>query len=1108
MNILPDEISLNIYEEINSVVKDKSLPLDKVIALKRTFKRIFAELTNNEEISFYSVQARIEYVISVHELEQPVSDKISRLKNFIFRVINKKIEFSKSDLLAFVSELSLLTYELSDTPIPDTLQLIVDKHSPVIKPKEIESSDEYLNSIKCVVLNISSVNTEEIGKEHFSVLCESTNEDFRFSLRVYSFHFDDFKKLHKNLRRYQTLRILNIKSYIKEKHLYTSISKSQIIIEPDFLIEASEIAECFSGFSSNPNIFFVRKLIPSIIGEGAFRGTLVNGLMDKLILNADINPADALLELIKESPLKACAIGTEGINNIISEVLSIHYPNLLKIFKERKHSQIKIEPSFLSPIYGISGRLDALIIPEKNADHKNVFELKSGKPPANNNIWPNNKMQLVCYNLLMKSTFGNDRKGITSVLYSSAKQSPFRAVAISPNDEKRVLSIRNSIISDIFKLQENTFDILYKFLHADIGVTPVFSKNDIIEFSNLLKEASILESKYYRYNLAFALREFISSKIGSNRFSDYSRNGFSSLWLDTIEEKEKDYSIINNLELIKYNVVDDTIEFTLPGSTEHNFRDGDFIIIYKKTNDEPNPLSTELFRGKIKTISNHSVVIELHNKQLDQSYYSPGSFWVIEHDIVESNVWGTIQSLYDFLRAPTARKELLLGIREPQFENIHYINEENLSDDQNDNVRKAVSAKDYFLLQGPPGSGKTSTALICIVRNLVKLYKILDKKIVVLAYTNRAVEEICIKLNDNGINFLKIGGKSVSESYDLNSSFSVRNLDEIREIISEKDVYVSTVSSFYGKMYDLKEIADLDTVIVDEASQLTDYTIAGILCNFKKFIMIGDQNQLPAVITQSKDSCVVKDIDLNNAGIRDFSQSLFERLYLRCKEKKWGNAYGMLQTHYRLHKDISALINGLYFNKLRTGREEQVSKFLIFDTKSEDEIEKLLSSSRLIFIDCDYEKVSKINLSEAVAANKILETIKRVYGKEFSKRTVGVVTPWRAQIALIRKQIKDKIIREEVNIDTVERFQGSERDIIIISLAVHNSYQLKNLESFNAEGIDRKLLVSISRGSKQLIILGNSKVLEKGRYYKEIIEHIKEKGLYINQKQRKKAFGI
>ena len=131
----------------------------------------------------------------------------------------------------------------------------------------------------------------------------------------------------------------------------------------------------------------------------------------------------------------------------------------------------------------------------------------------------------------------------------------------------------------------------------------------------------------------------------------------------------------------------------------------------------------------------------------------------MEHDIVESNIWTTIQSLYDFLRAPKIKKELILGIKEPQYDNTEYEYDKNLSEDQNENIRKAICAKDYYLLQGPPGAGKTSTALIGIIKNLILNYKEIDKKILVLAYTNRAVDEICSKLKENSIKFIKIGGK-------------------------------------------------------------------------------------------------------------------------------------------------------------------------------------------------------------------------------------------------------------------------------------------------------------------------------------------------------------
>lgn len=1108
MNILPAEISINIYDDIISVIEGKSELIDKAISLKRVFSRIFSELTLKEAISFSGIRAKIEYVSAVHEFDKSTIDKIHRIKKFAFRVINKKINFTKADFLAFASELTSLVRDLSEEPVPEELRIIIEKHLPVIKEKESVAAEDYINDIKCIVLNISALTSEEKGKEYFSALCENVEDDFRFSLRIHSYNFDDLRILRSNLHRYQTLRILNIKAYNKEKHLYSTDSTTQIIIEPDFLVEASEIAECFSNFASNPNIFFIRKFIPSVTGEGAFKGTLVNGLMDKLIINADTNPANAVLELVSSNPLKACAIGTDGISKIIDEVLNIHYKNLLNIFRERRHNNIKIEPSFISPVYGISGRLDALIIPESNSAHKNIFELKSGKPANGKSVWQNHKMQLVCYNLMMKSTFGAERKGTTSVLYSAALSSPFRAVSVTGNEEKKVLSVRNQIVAEIIRLAGNKFDILNKFFRADLGEIPPYNKNDIIEFSTLLKEASTLESKYYRYNLSFALREYLASKISCSRQNGFTRNGFSSLWLDTIEEKEKDYAIINNLELIKYNQSQDEFEFSIPESSEHNFRDGDFIVIYKKTEGEPNPLSTELFRGKIKSINPHYITIELHSKQLDYSYYSPGSKWIIEHDIVESNVWTTIQSLYDFLRAPKTRKELILGIVEPKFNDNGYINDDKLSPDQNLCIKNAVNARDYYLLQGPPGSGKTSTALIGIIKNLIRLYKPEEKKIVILAYTNRAVEEICSRLNLANINFLKIGGKSLNETYDISSSFSVQNLNEIRDMFAEKDVYVSTVSSFYSKMFDLKEIADLDTVIVDEASQLTDYAISGILCNFKKFILIGDQNQLPAVVTQNTESCEILDTDLNSIGIKNLGDSLFERLYHRCKSKRWNNAIGMLQTHYRLHDDIASLINRLYYNRLITGTSGQISEFKLFNPGSENKIEKLLSGSRLIFIDSAFERTSKTNLSEAVIVNKILETVKAVYGCNFKEKTIGVVTPWRAQIALIKKQIQDTELKEKVSIDTVERFQGSERDIIINSFAVYNIHQLKNLESFNSEYVDRKLLVSISRGSEQLIILGNKKVLLNSMYYKEIIGHIKGHGIILNQKQRKEIFGI
>jgi len=1108
MKLLAHPRSVELYEELLEIyVKDTDL-ISKIILLKKIFRNIFTSISIKEEISFSNLYTRIDYIVNTENLETLIKDKLYWIKNFLYKTIKRKIKITDDEFLESINVLSNILLELSDIEIPEALFNVIKNACPIIKTVEDRDSSHDISLIKCVILNITEIKLTDQDIKYFSILCEGTEDSYRFSLRLFESHFKDLDILNRNLKKYQTINLLNIKSSIIEKYFYVSSKETFIVVEPDFLIEASEIAECFSFGGSNPNIFFVKKLIPSTIGESAFKGTLVNGIMDRLICNSDINPKETLDELIKESPLRAAVIGEEGINNLKNNILQTHFLNLIKLFKEKRSNKIKIEPTFLSPVYGIHGRLDALIEPVSLPGNKNIFELKSGKAPKDKSVWQNHKMQIVCYNLLLKSAFGSERKGTSSILYSSTNKYPFRNVSASLFEEKAVLSLRNQIVSELFNLSNNYYSVLNKFLNSDVGPVPPFSTNDVIEFTNLLNEVTDLESKYYRYHLSFAIREQMESKIGSDKSVEYANKGFSSLWLEETEEKENDFNIITYLSLSEFDSGNNLLEFDLLKKINHNFREGDFAVLYRIEGNTFNPTNAELYRGKIKNISNDKISFELHNKQIDGEYFSVNTIWAIEHDIVESNIWSVIQSMYDFLRASSYKRELILGLRKPQCLSVEYDPDNGLSDDQNDCIKKAIEAKDYFLMQGPPGTGKTSTALIHIVRNIISEVSKESNKLVILAYTNRAVEEICCKLQDNKINFLKVGGKAFDSNFDINDVFRKSCISDIREAIESHNVFVSTVTSFLSRIYDLKEIVDLDTVIIDEASQLHDSSIIGILCNFRKFVLIGDQNQLPAVVIQEESKTIVKDADLNKIGINNLNISLFERLYNVCRKKKWNNAIGMLETHYRLHEDISELINHSYKNKLKPGNESQKSSFNVFNINSKNNIEKLLSSSRIIFIDSLYERTSKSNLSESQIVVSLMKTIRDVYGNSFSEDTLGVITPWRAQIALINKYLENEDQFEKVTVDTVERFQGSERKIIIVSFAIHNPNQIMNLESINTEGIDRKLLVTLSRASEQLILVGYKKALEASPNYSRMLKHIKSNGKYVNAKERKLCFNF
>ena len=107
-----------------------------------------------------------------------------------------------------------------------------------------------------------------------------------------------------------------------------------------------------------------------------------------------------------------------------------------------------------------------------------------------------------------------------------------------------------------------------------------------------------------------------------------------------------------------------------------------------------------------------------------------------------------------------------------------------------------------------------------------------------------------------------------------------------------------------------------------------------------------------------------------------------------------------------------------------------------------------------------------------------------------SDGSLGVITPYRAQIAMIKEEIKDmdRVETNKITIDTVERYQGGARDIIIISLCTNKLSQLDSLVSLSSEGVDRKLNVALTRAKEQIIILGNREILSDNPTYLKLID--------------------
>ena len=162
---------------------------------------------------------------------------------------------------------------------------------------------------------------------------------------------------------------------------------------------------------------------------------------------------------------------------------------------------------------------------------------------------------------------------------------------------------------------------------------------------------------------------------------------------------------------------------------------------------------------------------------------------------------------------------------------------------------------------------------------------------------------------------------------------------------------------------------------------------------------------------------------------------------------------------------------------------------------SRDKTETLLSIHRLLYIPTRVDDIfsTKTNIHEAKIVCDLVEKICLLLKNnqiEIRQDTLGVITPYRAQIALIRRILEKRMpeVHPFITIDTVERYQGGARDIIILSLCSNKISQFSSLISLSEDGTDRKLNVALTRAKEQIIITGNEDILVQNETYRNLIK--------------------
>ena len=1116
--------STNYFEELENAVSH--LPDYRKVyrAYNQVFQLFLNQQTSQTQVTLGGAFAKTNYLLKEHgasrELIRATNDTRARLR--------RQHELTVSDLEAHclydLKNLCQLFAFISNCSIPCSLTaLLPTEKEPSFSPALVSEcirgiidrwDDDYVY-----------IEAEDHTGEDLTKVCYAHGNS------VYNFDWTYLKDMF-----YKGAQLNLVRPREDNGIVYPEL----IIFEPDYLVNISTVAHCFTNYADSSLVDLIKKLEPSSTTEPIVLGNLAGQLLDEAIhqLPNSHTYAQSVKDFFKDHAigLLTTDIGPQFHEEAQRQKLHIAeaiHETLPKEVKDFNSKEGIVEPSFYSEMLGLQGRMDYLQL-----DFKVLLEQKSGKGafPYDHFVIPRQTdehfVQMLLYVALIRYNYRKiyeRNHGIRAfLLYSKYSKSLLDPGYAATELLFKAIKVRNGIAwREMLYTQPDGYRILDRLTPAQLNLKHVsntlwnqYQQPQIAAVLDPIHKASQMEKAYYFRFLTFIANEHVMSKLG-NKTKECS--GFAATWHESLSDKLAAGNIYDRLSLVwpdaetTGSISSVVLRFSENDENDmSNFRTGDIVILYAYEKDkEPDARQTMVLRCTIEDIQTDRIVLALRAAQTDKRMFvkEQGKLWAIEHDFMESSYSSLYKGMQAFLSAPQQRRDLLLLQREPQTDNTLQLkgNYEGF----NDLALRVKRAKDLFLIIGPPGTGKTSFGLLYTVKE-----ELLEPNasILLMSYTNRAVDEICSKLTNEGIDFIRIGNMpSCAEEYRnrLLSSIAqhATSVSDLRNRLITTRVLVGTTSSLSSNIA-LFQLKQFSLAVIDEASQILEPHLIGLLSASKdgepairKFVMIGDHKQLPAVVQQKPVTSAVHDTLLNSIGLTDCRMSLFERLLKQYHQNE--EVTYMLRKQGRMHPDIARFPNEAFYHGLLVPvplPHQEIQLPLAGD--GENDLADLIRTRRVMFLASQKPVDSpndKVNLTEA---GMIAAIVLQIYETEKDKgfdvnETIGVIVPYRNQIAAIRKAIDQRLeyhgngagILHDIAIDTVERFQGSQRKYIVYGFTIQKSYQLDFLtdtvfQDYDGTIIDRKLNVAMTRAEDHLIMVGNDELLSHNPVFARLMDFV------------------
>ena len=934
---------------------------------------------------------------------------------------------------------------------------------------------------------------------------------------------------------------LNLLSYSQKED--GTLLPRDIIYNPDCLIDISALARCLQPYGSPPIGYILNLLESTDESSARLLGEAANIFLDDCVNSRPGSPADyrrSMETFFRDYPLQLSVcpdIDKKFFDDAFAQFCNIQQKmgtQALESSDGYRQESIQIEPSFFCEPLGLQGRIDLL-----QGNSTMLIELKSGKADEyRGGPKEEHRLQMSLYREMLSYSLGIPRSNIRAMLFYS-RYPRFFVEQSNATQISSALMLRNHIVS---LLEQMCTDGLYERL-KNLSPDDLNTRGDhgrlwnnyirprIEKILSPIHEADELLCEYIFGNIAFVAREMMIAKVGGTETNietkkTQNRSSFSDVWRAPLSEKTENGNILTGLSILSLGRADESdsitdITFAIETSSDHfypNFRAGDTVFVYRLDSDSDTATNQQVTRGTLTAISPTRLTLHLRHKQQGHTLYSEASHYAIEHDHLDSTFRASLRDLYSLLGAPKERTDLLLARRQPRFDTSRTLTRSYGSEYLDKIVLKAKQADDLFMLVGPPGTGKTSQALSSIVR---EFYNDPTQNILLASYTNRAVDEICQALEQlpEAPPYIRIGSEQSCQSqYSRrllkNSIAQCKNREQIRLRMQQTRIFVGTIASLTARK-ELFKLKKFQRAIIDEATQILESQLSGLLAAsspdgspaIERFILIGDPKQLPAVVAQSPQESRVKSPALQAIGIKDYGTSLFERLFSYYHDKGIEGLSHTLNRQGRMHPTVSTFANRHFYNNtlhpIPLPHQTEAATFGTYDSLCP--IQTILATRRAAFIATEpqpqAEESEKVNRSEALAiaqfAKEYYHLIKSNDKVWNPAQQIGIIVPFRNQIAMVAHAIAalSLPLSEQIIIDTVERYQGSQREMILFGTTITHPRQIETISSpiIAPDGtlIDRKLNVALTRARRQMYIFGNSEALSASPLYRALMDELK-----------------